>query len=269
MGNSFKEVDGIIVYHSDSSEKYADYNPKGLINLYNSERKHFWFLYRNQYIHNAISHYTSLNDNFIEIGAGTGNVSRYLISKGFKNISVGEMHISGLRYAKTYGINKCYQFDLMDSPFNNEFDSVGLFDVLEHIEDSNRALKNVHKMLSKNGYVFLTLPAHNWLWSREDAIAGHKKRYTREEIIKELMQNGFEPISVRYFFIFIVPLLLLRRFINPDHGGNVLESEYSDEIKVNSVVNKVLFALCRIEGYFEKIIPNFFGGSLFVVGKKK
>ena len=58
-----------------------------------------------------IKRYISKDKKIIEIGAGTGNVSRDLQQHGYNNISVGEMHINGLKYAKNYGIKDCYQFD--------------------------------------------------------------------------------------------------------------------------------------------------------------
>ena len=86
-----------------------------------------------------------MGEKIIEIGTGTGNVSRYLQNNGYKNISVGEMHLSGLKYAKDYGIKECYQFNLLDTPFEDEFDAVCMFDVLEHIKKDDLALQNVNK----------------------------------------------------------------------------------------------------------------------------
>jgi nucleoside-diphosphate-sugar epimerase len=122
-----------------------NYGPK------QQEEKHFWFLARKEFIlQNAINHIQP-NDKIIEIGAGTGNVARYLQKNGYENISVGEMHLNGLKYAQSYGMKECYQFDLLDTPFENEFDTVCMFDVLEHIPDDKLALENVNKMLNGGG----------------------------------------------------------------------------------------------------------------------
>ena len=86
------------------------------------------------------------------------------------------MHLSGLKYAKEYGIKECYQFNLLDTPFEDEFNAVCMFDVLEHIKEDALALKNVNKSLTHKGKLVLTVPSHMWLWNRDDAIAGHKTR---------------------------------------------------------------------------------------------
>ena len=176
----YKEIDGIKIFHENVSENHNDYNSRGLDNLYTQEEKHFWFLARKNFILQNFKKYIHINSRIIEIGAGTGNVSRYLHNNGYKNISVGEMHLNGLKYAKSYGIKDCYKFDLLDTPFENEFDTVCMFDVLEHISNDNQALQNVNKMLKKEGEIVLTIPSHMWLWNRDDAIAGHKIRYTKK-----------------------------------------------------------------------------------------
>jgi SAM-dependent methyltransferase len=209
------------------------------------------------------------SSKIIEIGAGTGNVSRYLKMKGFTCVTVGEMHLKGLQYAKSYGIDECYQFDLLRAPFEGEFDAICLFDVLEHIDEDVRALENIRKMLTEHGYVVLTVPAHKWLWSRDDVIAGHKRRYTRKELVEKLNNIGFDVIVSRYFFISILPLLFLRRYVHKDDGTHIRQEEYLADISINPVFNKILLFITRVENKFNKFIPNFFGGSLFVLATKE
>ena len=205
----------------------------------------------------------------IEIGAGTGNVSRYLHNNGYKNISVGEMHLSGLKYAKEYGIKKCYQFNLLDTPFEDEFNAICMFDVLEHIEDDNLALKNVNKSLTQKGKLVLTVPSHMWLWNRDDAIAGHKRRYTNKQLLKKLEDNGFVILKARYFFVSIIPLLFLRTILNKDNKSEVKEAEFSKDISMNSILNGVLLFISRVENKINHFSPNIFGGSLLIIAEKK
>jgi SAM-dependent methyltransferase len=267
VGN-YKEIDGIKIFNDDAQQDHQDYNAKGLNNLFAQEEKHFWFIARKEFIFNHMSHYVSKVSKVIEIGAGTGNVSRYLKHNGYANICVGEMHLNGLKYAKGYGIENCYQFDLLRAPFKNEFDAVCMFDVLEHIENDTLALQNVHKMLKENGNIILTVPAHMWLWNRDDSIAGHKIRYTKKDLEERLKENGFDIVFSRYFFITIVPLLFLRRLLNKDPRHDVINEEHDKDISISPILNAILLLTARIENKINRYLPNVFGGSLFIIAKR-
>lgn len=265
----YKELYGIKIFCKNTDENHEDYNVKGLDKLYVQEEKHFWFLARKFFILQNFRKYIDKNSKIIEVGAGTGNVSRNLQKNGYENICVGEMHINGLKYAKSYGIKECYQFDLLNIPFEKEFDTVCMFDVLEHIERDNLALQNVHKMLNERGNIVLTVPSHMWLWNRDDTIAGHKRRYTKKDLLEKLKENGFEIVIARYFFIFITPLLFLRRVLNKDNRSKVKDEELNKDISINPNLSKILLFISNIENRINKFLPNKFGGSLFIIARKK
>jgi len=260
----YKVIDGIKTFNHKNYND--DYNPDNLIELYKQEEKHFWFITRKEFILKKISKVISIDKKIIEIGAGTGNITKYLIKHGYKNISVGEMHLDGLKYAKLYGIKDCYQFNLLNIPFEDEFDTIMMFDVLEHLENDSLALKNIKQALKPKGIIALTVPAHMWLWSKNDTTACHKRRYNKRELKSILLKEGFDTLTINYFFIFITPLLLLRRFINRDTPQNI---EKTKEIKINKYINQALLHISRFENRFNKFIPNFFGGSILVIARKK
>ena len=262
----YEVIDDIKVFDK-VEENHSDYNAKGLDNLYKAENKHFWFIARKEFILQNLKKHINKNAKIIEIGAGTGNVSRYFMQNGYEN-AVGEMHFNGLKYAKSYGIKDCYQFNLLNIPFEKEFDVVCMFDVLEHIEDDNLALQNIHKALNGGGKIVLTVPAHMWLWNRDDRIGGHKRRYTKKELKEKLEKNGFKVINIRYFFIGITPLLYLRTILNKDDGSEVKENELNKEISMNSILNSVLLFVSRLENRINRFLPNLFGGSIFAIGEK-
>ncbi|MCU7835950.1 MAG: class I SAM-dependent methyltransferase [gamma proteobacterium symbiont of Taylorina sp.] len=265
----YKEKNGVKIFHHDTNKNHADYNSQGLDNIYKVEEEHFWFISRKDFILQQMIKDIDFTSKIIEIGAGTGNVSQYLKLNGYTNISVGEMHAKGLVYANSYGLKDCYQFDLLRSPFEDEFEVVCAFDVLEHIEKDEVALENIYKMLTKSGKIILTIPAHQWLWNRADSIAGHKRRYTRRQIISKLEDAGFSIISTSYFFISIIPLLLLRSLLNKDSFDAISPEEYKSNISINPILNKILLYITKFENKINKLLPNFIGGSLFVIAIKQ
>ncbi len=263
----FKNEAGISLFSPEITDDHEDYNVAGLDVLYSAEEKHFWFIARKQRIINSFKKYVQKHESVLEIGAGTGNVSRALQKAGY-DLSVGEMHLNGLRYAQSYGIKNCYQFDLFDPPFSEHFDVIGMFDVLEHLQEDVLAMQCVQSMLKPNGRVVLTVPAHQWLWNRDDAIAAHKRRYTLKQLKIVMEKAGFEILHGRYFFVSILPLLFLRRLLNPDKGNKVTEEERHQEIHINPLMNRLLLKITQLENRFFSWIPNLAGGSIILVAKK-
>lgn len=120
----------------------------GFEELYKYEERYFWFVARRQMIAKYMAKYVPKEDSVIEVGAGTGGVSAFLAKKGYKNISIAELDMGALDFARHYGLERRYCFNLLDAPFESAFDCVCAFDVLEHIEDDTLALQNMAKMLN-------------------------------------------------------------------------------------------------------------------------
>lgn len=266
--DAYTEIDGIKVFHQDITEDNEDYNAEGLDGHYAVEKEHFWFVSRREFIVECFKRNIPQSAKIIEIGAGTGNVARELIASGYSDFSVGEMHMNGLRYAKSYGIEDCYQFDLLRTPFEKEFDVVCMFDVLEHIEDESLALCRVNESLKSGGMLMLTLPAHMWLWSAVDDASFHKRRYTKKHLKKVLYDAGFELVEMRYFFKFLVPMLLVRSLLNAGKRGEDINSVNTGSY-ISSLPNKILLALMRFENSLGRLVPDLFGGSLYAAARKK
>ncbi|MFC1630590.1 methyltransferase domain-containing protein [Pseudomonadota bacterium] len=88
---------------------------------------------------------------------------------------------------------------------------MGLFDVIEHIEDDLSFLQSIHGLMVKSGHLYATVPSYSFLWSAEDILAGHFRRYSLEEITNVLKAAGFEVQFSSYIFRFIpIPAFLFR-----------------------------------------------------------
>jgi hypothetical protein len=101
---------------------------------------------------------------------------------------------------------------------------VGLFDVIEHIEDTSELLSEAYRITSPNGTLAVTVPAIPWLWPTEDEYAGHFRRYTRQTLWQDLTSVGFEVELTQYLFgPLALPLLVCRSIpsrIGIRRGGN-------------------------------------------------
>jgi SAM-dependent methyltransferase len=70
--------------------------------------------------------------------------------------------------------------------YRDEFDTIGAFDVIEHIEDDVGAMREIYRALKPGGGFMIIVPQHMFLWSRVDDLAFHKRRYARRELTAKL-----------------------------------------------------------------------------------
>jgi SAM-dependent methyltransferase len=105
------------------------------------------------------------------------------------------------------------QADVRRLPVRDEFlDGVGLFDVLEHVDNPRTLLIEARRVVKPGGFLIITVPAHQWLWSSHDELVGHVQRYEGEQLVDELGRAGWGVQSCREFFGFLVPGAIIRRF---------------------------------------------------------
>ena len=259
--------DNLIIFHPEESDTHKGIEPCLYDGVIDIEERHFWMDARRKLIKSTFERYVKCTDKIIEIGAGTGNTAGYLMKNGFENISVGEVHLRGLEYAKRYGIKERYQLDVTRTPFREHFDVVGIFDVLEHTDDDQLVVENVYKMLKKDGKVVVTVPAHMWLWSKEDVIPYHRRRYELKQIRELFERSGFRILKASAFFIFILPLLYLRRLVNKDNGV-IKEEDLKDRFYINPILNFILGKILNLEIKLLSNVTLKYGGSIILVGEK-
>lgn len=261
----FEQKGPIAVFDDDLDTTISRYDAEHLDQIEQLERQHFWFLKRREKVCVTFDRFASKTDRILEIGGGTGFIAEELKRQGY-SIEMSDIHSNGLDYAHRKGIHPLYQFNLYNPPFSEEFDIICLFDVLEHLKEDQQALECIRSMLKPNGLIILTVPAHQWLWSREDVAAGHYRRYTKKSLTHVIQQSNFTPINTHYFFASILPLLYLRTWIRKAKKSDTKHQKA--QIGVSAPLNTFCKWLIKTEFYLEKWLPNIAGGSLIAVARK-
>jgi len=87
------------------------------------------------------------------------------------------------------------------------FHLVTALDVLEHLDDDVRGLRELRQLLAPGGQIVLTVPAYDWLWSGEDVISEHRRRYTRSRLVRACQAAGLHVRYVSYFNLAILPAM--------------------------------------------------------------
>ena len=76
------------------------------------------------------------------------------------------------------------QASLEALPFPDaSFDRLLAADVLEHVDDDARALRELRRVAAPGAVLVITVPAHPRLWSAHDEALHHRRRYRRAELL--------------------------------------------------------------------------------------
>jgi SAM-dependent methyltransferase len=252
------------------------YDPGHFDSLFLAEDQHFWFRARNQAISVLARQVTApLSPGYrvMEMGCGDGNVLRFLERACPTGIVVGmDLYAEGLRYARIRTACALVQGDVRNSPFGVPFQVIGIFDVLEHIDDDRRILGDLSALLDTGGALLLTVPAHRSLWSYFDQVSGHCRRYEPEELRSKLEEAGFAIEYLTPYMASVRPLMwLARRLKARTAAGTVHARELlKEEVRVIPVLNDILRVILSWETFWlakRRQLP--FGSSLLAVARKR
>ena len=238
--------------------------------LFDQEASNFWFRSRNKLITWALSHYFPKAASFLEIGCGTGYVLDG-IQKSNSDLLVhgSELYGLGLEHAAAR-LNKAtlLQIDARRIPYQGEFDVIGAFDVLEHIEEDELVLTQMRSALKPGtGGIVITVPQHQFLWSVVDEYSHHIRRYERQELVEKVEKAGFEILRVTSFVSSLLPLMYLSRLSKKGQSETYNpNSEYCIPKLANSLLESILSA--ERKG-IEAGLSYPMGGSLLVVARIK
>ncbi|MBL4752370.1 MAG: class I SAM-dependent methyltransferase [Flavobacteriales bacterium] len=267
--NVSKGEDGI--YYSKNSSTIS-YPESGNENFMQIEQDSFWFNHRNNVIIEAVKKYNKSNI-FFDIGGGNGFVSKGIQDAGMRVVLV-EPGSVGAQNAINRKIENVICSTFEDAGFeNSSLDSVGMFDVIEHIEEDVDFLQKTNTYLKEDGLIFITVPSFEFLWSDEDKDAGHYRRYTLKSLKKTLLEAGYQiEYSTYIFSILPLPILLFRSIPsrlgfskNPDELQRHQEDHKTKKGLSNQILQKIWdWEIDKVRNA-KKIS---FGSSCFVVGKK-
>lgn len=202
-----QDVDGI---WRPARQSPLDYPDEGNAFCFQVEDRSFWFRYRNERLVEAVRRFPPPGA-IVDVGAGNGFVARGLTEAGFAAVVV-EPGPVGARNAAARGLAPVVCSTLDDAGFRpGSLPAAGLFDVLEHLPDDRAVLAALFGLIQPGGRLYLTVPAYRWLWSDDDELAGHHRRYTRRSLRMVVEGAGFVVEMESYLFApLVLPIFLLR-----------------------------------------------------------
>ena len=183
------------------------------------EDRHAWFAGRTRAIQKYLDaevgpHRPGEQRLVLDIGSGAGNMAHHLAHYG---------HVIGIDYnprplavAAQRGLDVCQGWgDVL--PFaDNSIDLVALLDTVEHVPDELRMLAECARVLKPGGKLIVTTPAFMWLWSYNDDINNHQRRYTAFGLQQKLEVCGLHVKRMSYNNFFLFPLVAGIRLLRPE-----------------------------------------------------
>jgi len=204
----------------------------------------------NKWMYDQFKH--QLKGEVLEIGSGIGNISQLVIEEGCSITlsDYNEEYCESLKkkFSQHKNVREVVSIDLLDPDFENKysvykekFDSIFLLNVIEHIEDDQRAVKNCNYLLKPGGHLILLAPAYSWLYCTFDKQLGHYRRYSLNQLKQLLRKEEFSILSGNYFnFTGIAGWLLFGKIMNKKMLSSGEMSAFNKIVPLAKVIDKLL-----------------------------
>ncbi|HLO32230.1 MAG TPA: class I SAM-dependent methyltransferase, partial [Anaerolineales bacterium] len=146
------------------------------------------------------------------------------------------------------------------------YDIILTLDIIEHLKDDRSALSEIYRALKPGGSLVIFVPAFQFLWSFQDEIGHHQRRYTAKGLKEKILQTGFEIKKLTYANSLLFPVVWLGRLILrafPQYFKIISESEMNP-----TWMNSFLYRIFLTELSIVQFIDFPFGVSILCVCKK-
>lgn len=226
--NLLRDAEGIWVSRDAAVVEYDSHEEHFAL-----EEESFWFRHRNRIILGLIRRFPPPGP-ILDVGGGNGFVAAAIERAGHDTI-VLEPGRAGARHARQRGLPCVVCATVEAARFRlSSLGGIGLFDVIEHIEDDRGFLRGLRGLLGPRGRLYVTVPSYRWLWSVHDTNEHHFRRYTVGRLAGVLEEAGFRVLaSSSFFWPLPLPVFLMRavptrlgwlrpgdyRYLGRDHRG--------------------------------------------------
>ena len=257
-----------MAFAPDAAHVHEGFEEGFYAQMFDLEASNFWFVARARLVNAMLRRYFPGARCYLEIGCGSG----YMLAQVEREfpamrLSGSEVFMKGLEFARRRvpGV-ELLQMDARAMPYDAEFDVIGAYDVLEHVEQDTEVLGQIQNALAPGGMVVLTVPQHPWLWSYVDEYAHHQRRYTRVDLLTKVQAAGFTVLRCTSFVSLLLPAMYLSRLRNRQR-----REDYDDtaELRTNRIANSLMGTVMDWERMLIKSgVPMPAGGSLLLVARK-
>ena len=228
------------------------------------EDKHWWFVARRSILEQVINKLRlPKGAEILEAGCGTGGNLAMLARHG--KVCAMELNETAKTFASDLKIAEVESGRLPNEiPFpERQFDLIVLLDVLEHLKEDTASLKTLSTKLKPSGWLLITVPAFSWMWTRQDDLLHHQRRYVQRNLHQVVNSAGYNVRFVNYFNFFLFPLIAGIRLLLGLFNKGVNETTMPPKL-----LNQMLIFLFAFERHLIDRLSLPFGVSLLLLAQR-
>lgn len=238
--------------------------------MHRIEQTYWWFVGKRFLVKSTLKRLStkgSKQNEILDIGCGTGIILKLLERYG--NAYGVELSEEAIRFLKQRDLNLVVRSDASKSiPFKtNSFSAITCLDVLEHLEDDRILIGEMFRICKPGGYVIVTVPAFESLWSPHDVALHHKRRYTKQQLLRRVRQFNWQILQSSYYnTTLFLPILATRKLRTLLSKNRDAHSDFF--IGLPAWLNRTLSLLFVSEIYCLRFLNFPFGVSLLLILQK-
>lgn len=192
------------------------------------EDRHWWYRGRRRVIRAALEP-LPLDGDARLLDAGCGSGRNMVLLRSLGQVTGLEPSPASVAVAEQRAVGEVVQGSIESMPFDaGRFDLAVALDVIEHLDDDRAALRELRRVVRPGGFLLVTVPAYQWLWSEHDERNRHRRRYTRGRLVAAARDAGWRPLWSSYFNSLLLPAAIAARAlerVRPREPGGPSEFE--------------------------------------------
>jgi len=235
--------------------------------VYQVEETHWWYVGRRRIIACLVEKICATLNNptprILDVGCGTGANLKTLAD--FGRAEGVDVSPQAVEFCHERGLDSVKLGAIEHLPYESaSFELVTALDVIEHLDDDVAGLREIRRVLRRDGRLLVFVPAFMFLWGVQDEVSNHRRRYTLPRLLRAVEEAEFSVEWASYANIsFFLPVFLVRSIMR--WLGLHAATEYGINI---SLLNGPFSSLFAAERFILKAGRLPFGVSAVCIARR-